>query len=57
MDNIIMQAITLGAMVAAFLDMPLRKALPSIILGVITAGTIMLCLTSVGVNLFSSVLG
>lgn len=46
-----------GAMVAAFLDMPLRKALPSIILGVITAGIIMLCLTSVGINLFSSVLG
>ncbi len=30
-----------GALAAAFLDMPLRKALPPIILGVITAGMIM----------------
>lgn len=30
-----------GALVAAILDMPLRKALPSIFLGVITAGIIM----------------
>lgn len=30
-----------GALAAAFLDMPLRKALPSIILGVLTAGLIM----------------
>jgi len=30
-----------GSLAAAFLDMPLRKALPSIILGVITAGLIM----------------
>ena len=30
-----------GALVAAFLDMPLRKALPSIFLGVVTAGLIM----------------
>lgn len=43
-----------GAMVAAFLDMPLRKALPSIICGVISAGLIMMALTSVGINLFSS---
>lgn len=30
-----------GALAAAFLDMPLRKAIPSIVLGVITAGLIM----------------
>ena len=30
-----------GALVASFLNMPLRKALPSIFLGVITAGLIM----------------
>ena len=30
-----------GGLVAAFLDMPLRKALPSIFLGVVTAGLIM----------------
>lgn len=30
-----------GALAAAFLDMPLRKALPSIFLGVVTAGMIM----------------
>ena len=30
-----------GALVAAFLDMPLRKALPSIFMGVVTAGLIM----------------
>ena len=30
-----------GALAAAFLDMPLRKALPSIFLGVVTAGLIM----------------
>lgn len=30
-----------GSLAAAFLDMPLRKALPSVILGVVTAGLIM----------------
>lgn len=30
-----------GALAAAFLDMPLRKALPSIFMGVVTAGLIM----------------
>ena len=30
-----------GALAAAFLDMPLRRALPSIFLGVVTAGLIM----------------
>lgn len=46
-----------GSLAAAFLDMPLRKALPSIILGVILAGLIMTGLTHVGVNLFSAVMG
>ena len=44
-----------GALAAAFLDMPLRKAMPSIILGVILAGCIMTGLTAVGVNVFSAV--
>ena len=34
-----------GALAAAFLDMPLRRALPSILCGVITAGIIMTFLT------------
>ena len=42
-----------GALVAAFLDIRLRRALPSIILGVITAGLIMTGLTAVGVNMFA----
>lgn len=46
-----------GSMAAAFLDMPLRRALPSIVLGVISAGLIMTALTSVGINLFSAVVG
>ena len=41
-----------GSLVAAFLDMPLRRALPSIALGVVTAGLIMSGLTAVGVNMF-----
>lgn len=45
-----------GALAAAFLDMPLRKALPSIFAGVLLAGCIMSLLTAFGVNLFSSVL-
>ena len=45
-----------GALAAAFLDMPLRKALPSIIAGVILAGCIMTALTYFGVNLFSAVM-
>lgn len=45
-----------GSLAAAFLDMPLRRALPSIILGVILAGCIMTVLTFFGVNLFSAVL-
>ena len=45
-----------GSLAAAFLDMRLKKALPAIILGVITAGCIMLALTHVGINLFSETL-
>lgn len=45
-----------GALAAAFLDMPLRKALPSIIAGVILAGCIMTGLTYLGVNLFTAVM-
>ena len=45
-----------GSLAAAFLDMPLKKALPAVILGVITAGCIMLALTHVGINLFSEAL-
>lgn len=46
-----------GSLAAAFLDMPLRKALPSIVAGVLLAGCIMTALTSFGVNLFSAVMG
>lgn len=42
-----------GSLAAAFLGMRLKKALPAVILGVLTAGTIMLTLTHVGINLFS----
>jgi uncharacterized membrane protein len=42
-----------GALAAAFLDIRLKKAMPAIVLGVLTAGCIMLALTHVGVNLFS----
>lgn len=46
-----------GALAAAFLNMPLRKALPSIFLGVLLAALIMTGLTGLGVNVFSSVMG
>lgn len=46
-----------GSLAAAFLDMPLRKALPSIIFGVVTAGCIMSVLTHLGINVFSAVAG
>lgn len=46
-----------GALAAAFLDMPLRKALPSIFAGVLAAGIIMMILTGFGINLFSAVSG
>ena len=42
-----------GSLAAAFLDMRLKRALPAVILGVLTAGCIMLALTHVGINLFS----
>ena len=45
-----------GSLAAAFLDMPLRKALPSVILGVLLAGVIMTILTNLGVNVFSSIM-
>lgn len=45
-----------GCLAAAFLDMRLKKALPAVILGVITAGCIMLILTHMGINLFSDAL-
>ncbi len=41
-----------GALVAAFLDMPLRKALPAILLGILLAGGIMSLLTFLGVQIF-----
>ena len=43
-----------GSLAAAFLEMRLKKALPAVVLGVLTAGCIMLGLTHVGINLFSS---
>ena len=42
-----------ASMAAAFLGMRLKKAMPAITMGVLTAGGIMLALTHVGVNLFS----
>ena len=42
-----------GSLAAAFLDIRLKKAIPAVVLGVLTAGCIMLTLTHVGVNLFS----
>ena len=45
-----------GALAAAFLEMRPRKALPAVILGVLTAGCIMLLLTHVGINLFSGMI-
>jgi len=43
-----------GSLAAAFLDMRLKKAMPAVVLGVLTAGCIMLTLTHVGINLFSA---
>lgn len=42
-----------GSLAAAFLEMRLKKAMPAVVLGVLTAGCIMLALTHVGINLFS----
>ncbi len=41
-----------GALAAAFLDMPLRKALPSIVAGVLVAGTVISLLAYGVVSLF-----
>lgn len=46
-----------GALAAAFLDMRLREAIPSIVLGVLLAGCIMTGLTHVGINVFSAMGG
>lgn len=43
-----------GSLAAAFLGMRLKKAMPAVVLGVLTAGCIMLTLTHVGINLFSA---
>ena len=43
----------IGSLAAAFLGMRLKKAMPAVTLGVLTAGAIMLALTHVGINLFS----
>ncbi len=40
-----------GSLAAAFLDMPLRRALPSIALGTVTAGLLMTGLTAMGVHI------
>ena len=42
-----------GCLAAAFLGMRLKKAMPAVVLGVLTAGCIMLALTHMGINLFS----
>lgn len=43
-----------GALIAALLDMPLRKSIPSIFLGVVTAGLIMTFVTGGVVAIFAS---
>lgn len=42
-----------GSLAAAFLGMRLKKAMPAVVLGILTAGCIMLGLTHMGINLFS----
>ena len=42
-----------GCLAAAFLGMRLKKAMPAVVLGVLTAGCVMLALTHMGINLFS----
>lgn len=37
----------MGSLIANFLDLPAKKAVPVIVLGVFTAGVIMLALTAV----------
>jgi uncharacterized membrane protein len=46
-----------GCLVAAMQDMQLKRAMPSVIAGVIMAGLIMTGLTHVGINLFTTVMG
>lgn len=41
-----------GSLAAAFLDMPLRKAIPSVVLGVVVAGFAISCLTYGVASLF-----
>jgi uncharacterized membrane protein len=41
-----------GALVAAFLDLQLKRALPTIALGVLTAGAIITVLTALALPLF-----
>ena len=45
-----------GSLAAAYLGMRLKKAMPAVILGVMTAGCVMIALTHVGINLFSAAL-
>lgn len=42
-----------GSLAAAFLDMRLKKALPAVVFGVLTAGVVMTSLTHIGVNFFA----
>lgn len=46
-----------GALIAAFLDMPLRKALPTIFLGVLLAAAIMSLVTALGFGIFAAAFG
>ena len=41
-----------GAMIAAMLDMRLKKAFPAIVLGVVTAGVIVTVVTALGFDIF-----
>lgn len=42
-----------GSLAAACLDMRLKRALPAVVLGVLTAGCVMTALTYLGMNLFA----
>ncbi|MBR4087015.1 MAG: small multi-drug export protein, partial [Clostridia bacterium] len=41
-----------GALIAAMLDMRLKKAFPAIVAGVLTAGAIVTIVTALGVDIF-----
>ena len=43
-----------GALIAAMLDMRLKRAFPAIVLGVLTAGTIVAVVTALGFTIFTS---